>query len=75
MIVVISHHYQSMVAMSHALEHTVLQSVHVDTDHKADGESNANQITLGHTLDSLLVSLALAWMTKLPKSMPKPKPS
>ena len=64
-----------MVAMSHAQEHTVLQSAHVDTDHKVDGESNVNLITLGHTLDSLLASLAQAWMTKSPKSTLKPKPS
>ena len=72
---VISHHYQSMVVMSHVLEHIVLQSAHVDTDHKADGESNANLITPGHTLDSLLALLAPAWMTKSPKSTLKPKPS
>ena len=42
-----NHNFQSMDNRSNVLAHTVSQSVHKDTDHVADGESNAKITTPG----------------------------
>ena len=57
-----------MVATSDVMVHTVLLSVHRDTDLKVDGESSARQTIPGLTPNSLHVSLALAWMHTLQTS-------
>ena len=73
MIVATSQHCQRTAEMSDVTVHTVLLSVHRDTDLKVDGRSSARLITPGPIPNSPHVSLAPAWMQKLQISMLKSK--